>query len=58
MYPNQEMKDIGVEYCDTIQEMLPECKVVSLFCPLNESTFHIMNEEKCAAEPNPAVKPD
>ncbi len=46
MYPSQEMIDIGVEYVKDIKGMLPQCKIVSLFCPLNESTFHIMNEEK------------
>jgi len=49
MFPNQEMKDIGVEYVDEIKDMLPECKIVALFCPLNDSTFHIMNKENINA---------
>eukprot|EP00873_Tetraselmis_striata_P014110 jgi/Tetstr1/434374/TSEL_023475.t1 len=44
MYPADDMKELGVEYMD-LQEMLPECHAVGVFAPLNESTYHLINED-------------
>lgn len=42
-FPTDAFKGIG-EY-KSLEELLPECDIISLHCPLMEATKHIINEE-------------
>ena len=45
-YPNQEAATAhGITYVDSLEELLRSSDVVSLHCPLMESTRHILNEK-------------
>jgi len=44
MFPADDMKEMGVEYME-LDEMLPQCDAVCIFCPLTESTHHLLNED-------------
>lgn len=45
-YPNVKMAaEYGITYVDTLHALLRESDIVSLHCPLHESTYHILNEE-------------
>lgn len=46
---NPNLLDLGVEYVDPLPEMMKQCDVVSLHCPLFESTYHMINTETIAA---------
>lgn len=39
-------KEYGVEYCASIEELLPRADFVSLHVPLLDSTRHLMNDER------------
>jgi D-lactate dehydrogenase len=41
---NRNMEARGIEYLPLIK-LLPECDIISLHCPLNEQTKHIINAE-------------
>lgn len=41
---NRELEAKGVEYLPLIR-LLPQCDIVSLHCPLNDQTKHIINEQ-------------
>jgi D-lactate dehydrogenase len=42
--PDDSLKELGVNY-GTLEETLAEADIVSLHCPLLESTYHLINEE-------------
>jgi D-lactate dehydrogenase len=42
-YPNQELKERGVEYVD-LHDLYDASDVITLHCPLNHETYHIINE--------------
>ena len=42
--PADELKDLGVNYV-AIDELLQESDIISLHCPLNEQTHHLMNTD-------------
>jgi D-lactate dehydrogenase len=42
VFPNPLLLTLGVEYMP-VDEMLPQCHVVSLHCPLLPSTRHIID---------------
>jgi D-lactate dehydrogenase len=45
-YPNVKMAaEYGITYVDTLHALLRESDIVSLHCPLLESTHHILNGE-------------
>lgn len=44
LYPSKELIEMGVEY-GTLEETLKDADIVSLHCPLMESTRHIINRE-------------
>ena len=46
LYLSDEAIAMGVEYVDTIEELLQLCHIVTLHCPLNESTTHLMDERR------------
>ncbi len=43
-YPSQAVKDLGVRYC-TLDELYPQCDIISLHCPLTKDNHHLLNEE-------------
>ena len=45
LYPNEEMLSKGVEYL-SLEELLPQSDIVTLHCPLNSTTQHLMNENR------------
>lgn len=42
--PSDELKDLGVKYV-AIDELLKEADIISLHCPLNEQTHHLMDAD-------------
>jgi D-lactate dehydrogenase len=45
-YPDpKSASEHGIAYVDTLEELLRESDIVSLHCPLLESTHHILNEK-------------
>lgn len=44
LYPNDETKSLGVEYCG-LDDVLGRADIISLHCPLLESTRHIINAD-------------
>mmetsp|Transcript_29649 Transcript_29649/g.70674 ORF Transcript_29649/g.70674 Transcript_29649/m.70674 type:complete len:202 (-) Transcript_29649:86-691(-) len=44
-FPAQDMMEMGIEYME-LDEILPQCMAVCIFCPLNDSTYHLMDEDK------------
>lgn len=48
MYPNhEEMKKIGGEYVP-LEQLLREADIISLHCPLNKDTYHLISTEQIA----------
>lgn len=39
----------GITYVTTLEELLRRADIVSLHCPLTESTYHILNKETLAS---------
>jgi len=42
-YPQDKLKEKGVEYCD-LEQLYSQSDIISLHCPLNHETYHIINE--------------
>ncbi len=51
--PNQACQQLGVRYV-TAAELYQQADIISLHCPLNESTYHLINE-KALAQMKPGV---
>lgn len=45
MYPSDEAKALGVEF-QSLEEVLSASDIISLHCPLNDSTHHLINKER------------
>ncbi len=43
------------EFCENLEQMLPRCEFLSLHCPANEATHHLLNRERIALLPDGAV---
>lgn len=43
-FPNPKVEALGIRYRD-LHEMLPQCDIISLHCPLNESTQYLIDEK-------------
>jgi D-lactate dehydrogenase len=52
-YPNQECRDLGVEYVD-LPTLYAQSDIISLHCPLTPDTYHII-DEKALAQSKPGV---
>jgi D-lactate dehydrogenase len=52
-YPNQECRDLGVEYVD-LPNLYAQSDIISLHCPLTPDTYHII-DEKALAQIKPGV---
>lgn len=50
-FPNKELQESGVEYVE-LQELYRQSDIISLHCPLNYETFHMINEYAIAAMKN------
>ncbi|KAF5836791.1 putative D-lactate dehydrogenase [Dunaliella salina] len=44
VYQNPKVLDMGVEY-RSLDNLLPECDIVTLHCPLLPTTYHLINRE-------------
>lgn len=42
-YPNEELKGEGIEYT-SLEKLYEQSDIISLHCPLNHETYHIINE--------------
>ena len=42
--PSEELKERGVEY-KALDDLLPEADIISLHCPLNEQTHHLLDAD-------------
>lgn len=47
-FPNQEAKDMGMEYVD-LPQLYREADIISLHCPLTHETYHMINEYAISA---------
>ena len=54
VYENDYVKSLGVEY-KPLAEVVKEADVLSLHCPLMESTYHMINKETLSTMKNNAV---
>ncbi|MES1907680.1 MAG: hypothetical protein MHM6MM_000754 [Cercozoa sp. M6MM] len=45
VYPNEELKGVGVEYVEGFEDLCRECDIISLHCPLLPSTSHLVRKE-------------
>ncbi|KAF8436442.1 D-lactate dehydrogenase [Terfezia claveryi] len=49
VYPNvKAASEYGIKYVDTLEELLKTSDIVSLHCPLMDSTYHILDEKSLA----------
>ncbi|KAK9447198.1 uncharacterized protein V1518DRAFT_421613 [Limtongia smithiae] len=48
----EDEKELGAEYCATLDELLAKCDVLSLNCPLTESTYHLISSREFALMKN------
>jgi len=49
VYPNVKVAtEYGIKYVDTLEELLKSSDIISLHCPLMESTYHILDEKSLA----------
>lgn len=49
VYPNVKVaSEYGIKYVDTMEELLKTSDMVSLHCPLMDSTYHILDEKALA----------
>ncbi|NVK56062.1 MAG: 2-hydroxyacid dehydrogenase [Alteromonadaceae bacterium] len=46
-YPNPELEALGVHYT-SLETLFSECHVISLHCPLNEQSYHLINADSLA----------
>jgi phosphoglycerate dehydrogenase-like enzyme len=47
-------KALGIERASTLEELLPQAQFLSLHCPLNRETHHVLNERTLALLPEGA----
>ncbi|TGZ80179.1 hypothetical protein EX30DRAFT_341748 [Ascodesmis nigricans] len=45
VFPSKQAEEYGISYVDTLKEMLEQSDIVSLHCPLMDSTKYIINDE-------------
>ena len=46
-YPSKAMEEIGVRYAE-LDTLFAESDIISLHCPLNDETYHVINESTLA----------
>ncbi|KAG6000880.1 hypothetical protein E4U54_001250 [Claviceps lovelessii] len=46
-FPSRALEAVGT-YAASLDELLPQCDIISLHCPLTDSTRHIINEDTIA----------
>lgn len=44
VYQNPKVLEMGVPYL-SMEELLPQCDIVSLHCPLLPTTYHLIKKE-------------
>ncbi|WP_331346588.1 2-hydroxyacid dehydrogenase [Cellvibrio sp. UBA7661] len=52
--PNPELQSAGVNYC-SLAELWPQADIISLHCPLNSETHHLLNTNSIAQMKNGAM---
>ncbi|KAL2757315.1 hypothetical protein ACRALDRAFT_2097892 [Sodiomyces alcalophilus JCM 7366] len=53
-FPNPAFEPYGT-YVDSLDDLLPQCDVLSLHCPLTESTKHVINAHTLSLLPDRAI---
>ncbi len=48
-------KELGIQYCSTLAEMLPQCDVVSLHVPLTPETKHLIGPKELSTMKKTAI---
>lgn len=47
-YPSKQAEEYGITYVDTLDELLRRSDIISLHCPLTESTKYVINDNNLA----------
>jgi D-lactate dehydrogenase len=47
-YPSKQAEEYGIAYVDTLEELLSRSDIISLHCPLMDSTKYIINDNSLA----------
>lgn len=56
VYPNAKVAaEYGIKYVDTLEELLKTSDIISLHCPLMDSTYHILDEKTLSLTKKGAV---
>lgn len=50
-----ELQTMGISKADSYEQLFSEADVLSLHCPLNEETFHLVNEERLSKMKHTAI---
>ena len=43
-YPSKQADECGIRYVDTLKELFGQSDIISLHCPLNDSTKYMIND--------------
>ena len=52
--PHREVEKLGATYT-SLENIMSQCQIVSLHCPLNDDSYHLINEDTLALMPKGAM---
>ena len=52
--PHREVEKLGATYT-SLENVMSQCQIVSLHCPLNDDSYHLINEDTLALMPKGAM---
>ena len=54
--PNEKgAAEHGIKYCSSLEELLPQCDIITIHCPLLPSTKHMINEDTISQMKNGVI---